>query len=185
MKNIVLIGLSGCGKSSLGKRLSRRMRMPLLDTDDMIVEKAGRAISDIFAAEGEAFFRDLESACAREAAAREGVVISTGGGMVLREENMAALMENGLVFFIDRHPSRILRSTSLDDRPLVQDDAEKLFRLYASRLALYRRHAHVIVQNNGGPRSMKRRILQILRHYRRKSGILLPRPENTRRTEQP
>ena len=185
MKNIVLIGLSGCGKSSLGRRLSRRLRMRLLDTDAMIVKKTGRAISDIFAKEGETFFFFFLSACAKEAAAQEGVVISTGGGMVLRKENMAALAENGLVFFIDRHPSRILRSTALDDRPLVQDDAEKLFRLHAARLALYRRHAHVTIKNNGGPRSMRRRVLQILRHYRRKSKAALPCPENARRTELP
>ena len=171
MKNIVLIGLSGCGKTSLGRRLSRRLRMKLLDTDAMIVEKTGRAISDIFAGEGEGFFRDLESACAREAAAQEGVIISTGGGMILREENMATLMKNGIVFFIDRHPSRILRSTTLGDRPLVKDDAEKLFRLHAARLSLYRRYAHVTIPNNGGPRSMKRRILHILRHYRRNANI--------------
>ena len=152
MKNIVLIGLSGCGKTSLGRRLSRRLRMKLLDTDAMIVEKTGRAISDIFAGEGEGFFRDLESACAREAAAQEGVIISTGGGMILREENMATLMKNGIVFFIDRHPSRILR-------------------LHAARLPLYRRYAHVTIPNNGGPRSMKRRILHILRHYRRNANI--------------
>ena len=167
MKNLVLIGLSGCGKSTFGKRLARRLHMPLLDTDAIIEKKTGRSIPDIFSTEGEAGFRDLESACAREAAAMQGVVISTGGGMILREENMAALSKNGLVIFIDRHPSRILRSTTLSDRPLVQDDRDRLFRLYADRLALYRRHADVVVPNHGGPRSLKSRILQILRHYRR------------------
>ena len=84
MKNLVLIGLSGCGKSTFGKRLARRLHMPLLDTDAMIEKKTGRSIPDIFSTEGEAGFRDLESACAREAAAMQGVVISTGGGMILR-----------------------------------------------------------------------------------------------------
>ena len=82
-------------------------------------------------------------------------------------ENMQALSKNGLVVFIDRHPSHILRSTSLGDRPLVQNDRDKLFRLYADRLALYRRHADVTVPNHGGPRTLKKRLLQILRHYRR------------------
>lgn len=167
MKNLVLIGLSGCGKTTFGKRLSRRLRLPLLDTDVMIEQKTGRPIPDIFATEGESGFRDMESACAREAAAMDGVVISTGGGMVLREENMKVLSESGLVVFIDRHPSHILRSTSLDDRPLVQNDRERLFRLYAERLAVYRRHADIIIPNHGGPRTLKRRMLQILRHYRR------------------
>ena len=82
---------------------------------------------------------------------------------------MEALSKTGFVVFIDRHPSRILRSTTLSDRPLVQDDKDRLFRLYADRLALYRRHADVIVPNHGGPRTLKSRILQILRHYRRNS----------------
>ncbi len=167
MKNLVLIGLSGCGKTTFGKRLSRRLHLPLIDTDVMIEKKTGRTIPDIFAEEGESGFRDIESACAREAASCDGAVISTGGGMVLREENMKALSQNGLVIFIDRHPSHILRSTSLDDRPLVQNDRDRLFRLHAARLALYRRHADVIIPNHGGPRTLKRRILQILHHYRR------------------
>ena len=170
MKNLVLIGLSGCGKSTFGRRLAKRLRLPLLDTDVMIDKKTGRTIPDIFAADGESGFRDIESACAREAAAVQGAVISTGGGMILREENMKELSQNGLVVFIDRHPSRILRSTTLKDRPLVQDDRDKLFRLYAARLALYRRHADVTIPNHGGPRTLKRRILQVLRHYRRSNS---------------
>ena len=170
MKNLVLIGLSGCGKSTFGRRLAKRLRLPLLDTDVMIEKKTGRSIPDIFAADGESGFRDIESACAREAAAVQGAVISTGGGMILREENMKELSKNGLVVFIDRHPSRILRSTTLKDRPLVQDDRDKLFRLYAARLALYRRHADVTVPNHGGPRTLKRRLLQVLRHYRRSNS---------------
>ncbi len=170
MKNLVLIGLSGCGKSTFGRRLAKRLRLPLLDTDVMIEKKTGRTIPDIFAADGESGFRDIESACAREAAAVQGAVISTGGGMILREENMKELSKNGLVVFIDRHPSRILRSTTLKDRPLVQDDRDKLFRLYAARLALYRRHADVTIPNHGGPRTLKRRILQVLRHYRRSNS---------------
>lgn len=170
MKNLVLIGLSGCGKSTFGRRLAKRLRLPLLDTDVMIEKKTGRTIPDIFAADGESGFRDIESACAREAAAVQGAIISTGGGMILREENMKELSKNGLVVFIDRHPSRILRSTTLKDRPLVQDDRDKLFRLYAARLALYRRHADVTIPNHGGPRTLKRRILQVLRHYRRSNS---------------
>lgn len=166
MKNLVLIGLSGCGKTTFGKRLARRLHLPLIDTDVMIEQKIGRTIPDIFATEGESGFRDMESVCAKEAAARDGAVISTGGGMVLREENMKALSQGGLVVFIDRHPSHILRSTSLTNRPLVQNDRDRLFRLYAERLALYRRHADVVIPNHGGPRTLKRCILQILRHYR-------------------
>ncbi len=167
--NIVLIGLSGCGKSSFGKRLAKRLRMPLLDTDAMIVERQGRSIADIFAAEGEPFFRDLETQCAKEAAACEGVVISTGGGMILRRENMEMLQKNGMIFFIDRHPSLIMRTSGLEDRPLVKSDREKLFRLYRERIGLYRQWADATVVNG---RSMNKRIgrgiLRIIRRWRRR-----------------
>ena len=89
--------------------------------------------------------------------------------MVLREENMKALSRNSLIIFIDRHPSHILRSTSLGDRPLVQNDRDRLFRLYTERLAIYRRHADVVIPNQGRPRTLKKRLLQILHHYRRLS----------------
>ena len=169
--NIVLIGLSGCGKSSFGKRLARRLRMPLLDTDAMIVKRQGRSIADIFARDGEPFFRNLEAQCAREAAACRGAVISTGGGMVLREESMEALKQSGMVFFIDRHPALILRTASLDDRPLVQSDGEKLFRLYRERIALYRRWADfTIVNNRSMNKRLKRGILRIMRRWRKRAA---------------
>ncbi|MBP3730734.1 MAG: shikimate kinase [Mailhella sp.] len=168
-KNIVLIGLSGCGKTSIGKRLAHRLHMPLLDTDAMIVQKTGRSIPDIFAQDGEAFFRDLESDCAREASARCGIVISTGGGMVLRSRNMELLSENGLICFIDRHPSLILRSTTLSDRPLVQSDKEKLFRLHAERIALYRRWADITLVNGKSMNGrIKRGVLRIIKHWKKR-----------------
>jgi len=98
MKNLVLIGLSGCGKSTFGKKLSRRLRMPLLDTDAMIVEAEGRAISDIFAERGEAFFRDMESAACQVVAEQEGIIISTGGGTCLRPEHRELMKNKGLYY---------------------------------------------------------------------------------------
>ena len=84
MKNIVLIGLSGSGKSTFGKRLAARYQMPLVDMDAEIVKKTGRSISNIFATDGEEAFRDMETECARECGRLSGVIISTGGGVVLR-----------------------------------------------------------------------------------------------------
>ena len=167
MKNLVLIGLSGCGKSTLGRRLSKALRMPLLDTDAMIEAAAGCSIADIFAKHGEAYFRDLESEACRAAALQSGVIIATGGGMVLREENMEALASSGMLFFIDRHPSRILRTASLGDRPLVADDAQKLYRLHAERLPLYRRWADAVIPNRGSSRRLARCMRQIMRRFKR------------------
>ena len=132
---------------------------------------ADRPISAIFAERGEAYFRDLESAACLAASESKGAVLATGGGAVLREENMKELAKNGMIFFIDRHPSRILRSGSLKDRPLVKDDREKLFRLHSERLALYRRWADVTIANQGTRRRMARCLRCIMKHFRHSAGV--------------
>lgn len=89
--NIALIGYRGTGKSTVGQRLATLLHMDFVDTDTLLVERAGLTIKAIFDAEGEAGFRDRESAIVREVAVREGIVIAAGGGVVLRSENVAAL----------------------------------------------------------------------------------------------
>jgi len=164
-RNIILIGLSGSGKSSLGKRLSARLRRPLLDTDAMVEARAGKTISRIFAEDGEEAFRNLETLCVREAAAAQKAIIVTGGGVVLREENMKALAATGgFFFFIDRHPARILRSSRLNDRPLVHGDGEKLFQLYKARLPLYRRYSNCLIRNAA---SLKQAMLAVIANYKK------------------
>lgn len=160
--NLILIGMPGSGKSQLGKRLSRQLGMRLLDTDTMIEAKAGQRISEIFATQGEAAFRDLETRCVHEAAQCQGVVIATGGGVILREDNMRALAASGLIVFVDRHPSHILRS-SLADRPLVNNQADRLWTLYYERLHLYRSYAHRSVPNR---RHLWRTVRHIASLYR-------------------
>ena len=141
MKNLVLIGMPGSGKTKMGRILAERFGLPLVDTDQMVVEKAGKSIPEIFGAQGEPAFRDLEAAAVREAAALNGAVIATGGGVILREENMAALRETGLVFFRDRSPAAIV-GEDLTGRPLIGSDSERVYRLYKERLPLYQKYAH-------------------------------------------
>ena len=145
-KNIVLIGLSGSGKTVFSKRLAARYGLPLVDMDSEIVKKAGKSINEIFAEQGEAAFRRMETECARECGKLTGTVISTGGGVILREENMQALKRNGLVIFMDRKPEEIL-GEDLSDRPLVADDRQKIYRLREQRYPLYVRYADAIVHN--------------------------------------
>ena len=145
MKNLVLIGMPGSGKTKMGNLLSQRFGLPLLDTDAMVVQDTGMAISDIFAQYGEAHFRDLETQAVKRAAQATGAVISTGGGVVLKPENMAALAQTGVIFFRDRPPEAIVGEDH-KDRPLVGADKDaaraRIFTLYAQRLALYKRYAH-------------------------------------------
>lgn len=152
-KNIVLIGLPGCGKTTVGKRLSKAMGRRFLDTDAMVIEKEGRSINEIFAAEGENYFRAVETACAVEAGAMEDCVIATGGGMVLRKENMDALKKNGVVYFLDRSAKEIAKQVDVSGRPLQKDDPNRIFRLQKERDKLYRRYADA-VYSGGTPKEL-------------------------------
>ena len=145
MKNLVLIGMPGSGKTKIGNYLSQKLSLPVLDTDAMVVESAGMAISDIFAQYGEPHFRDLETQAVEKAAQGSGTIIATGGGVVLRSENMSALAKSGIIFFRDRPPEAIVGEDH-KDRPLVGADKDaarqRIFDLSAQRIGLYKRYAH-------------------------------------------
>lgn len=132
-QNIVLLGMPGCGKTTVGRRLAEILQMDFVDTDAEIQRQEGRSIPDIFAACGENGFRDIEQAVIRQVAARRHTVIATGGGAVLREENCRILRENGRLYFLDR-PLEDLVSTA--DRPL-SSNRQDLERRYAERYPLY------------------------------------------------
>ncbi|NOY53868.1 MAG: shikimate kinase [Deltaproteobacteria bacterium] len=111
------------GKSTVGPALASRLSFQVIDTDDLIEEKAGKSISEIFARDGEKVFRELESEIALEVSRRRGHVIITGGGIVLRERNLAALKKAGPVFCLSASPEEILRRTEgTSHRPLLKTD---------------------------------------------------------------
>ncbi len=141
MKNLVLIGMPGSGKTKMGQLLARRFALPLLDTDAMVEAAAGMPIPQIFERFGEGRFRDMESQAALQAAQVRGAVVATGGGMVLRQANMDALARTGVIFFRDRPPQAILGEDH-KGRPLLAQDAQRVFQLYEERLGLYKRYAH-------------------------------------------
>lgn len=142
LQNIVLIGMPGCGKSSIGKRLARLLGKRHLDTDRLIVERVGKSIDDIFAEGGEAGFREIESRIVEEVSREEGCVISTGGGTVLRGENVDRLKQNGKLVWIDRAVSAL----EVSDRPLFSDP-ESVKRIYAQRRPIYQSAADLVVKN--------------------------------------
>jgi len=159
-KNIVLIGMPGCGKSSVGRELAARLHMMLVDTDQMVEQADGRTIPEIFAQDGEGGFRDKETAAAKQAASMTGVVIATGGGMVLRQENMAALAGTGIVFFRDRALADIL-GEDLSGRPLLSADKQRIYDLYEQRIHLYRSYAHHTVSDTNTAAEAAQRIAAI------------------------
>ena len=144
-QNIVLVGMPGSGKTTLGKKLAKKMNRNFYDTDVVITEKEGTTPAEIIRTKGEQAFRDIESAVCRELASEQGVIIATGGGAVLRKENVFNLKKNGLLFFIDR-PLEAIKPT--DDRPLSSSE-DKLRQVYEYRYPIYTREAdyHIVSDN--------------------------------------
>lgn len=123
LKNIVLAGFMGTGKSEVARELSRICGMKLIDIDREIEASQEKSISEIFALQGEDQFRQIETAVIRQYASEQGVIISTGGGAVLKEENLRALQEHGMIFCLTASPETImLRTAGNTDRPLLQSD---------------------------------------------------------------
>lgn len=134
VKNVVLIGMPGCGKSTLGKLLAEHTGREFLDTDSIIEQRESTTIPEIFAQHGEEYFRNAESAVVAEISQKKGAVIAVGGGAVLREENQMFLRQNSTVVFIQRD----IASLATDGRPL----SKNLEEMYAKRLPIYKRTCH-------------------------------------------
>ncbi|MBQ4517001.1 MAG: shikimate dehydrogenase [Clostridia bacterium] len=145
-ENIVLTGMPGSGKSTIGKLLNIE-GFTFIDTDEEIVKRAGCAIKDLISQKGEQYFRVLEAEVIRDASAQSARIISTGGGAILREENVHCLKQNGKLFFIDADLKR-LRAT--DDRPLSNTE-DKLAKLYNERIGIYKKTADVTVPDMTTP----------------------------------
>ena len=138
--NIVLIGFMGTGKSKIGRRLATELRMGYLDTDELIEERGKDSISAIFKKKGEEYFRRLETKVVKEVALLDNFVISTGGGVVLRDENIKVLKKNALVICLFANPEVILKRTKGDEkRPLLKGDdrKERIKELLALRKPYY------------------------------------------------
>ncbi len=142
MKNLVLIGLPGCGKSTVGKRLAMELNLSFYDCDAEIEGKVGKKVEEIFAEREEKFFRDQESEILAKALEKPGKVIATGGGIVLREENRE-LLKRATVVFLDRQVNSILSTCDLAGRPLMK--TKSLEQLSRERRALYLRCADYVV----------------------------------------
>lgn len=143
MCNIVLIGMAGCGKSTIGKILSEKLEKDFIDTDEMIENAEDDAIPNIIEKYGEDYFRSAESIAVKLAGRERSCVIATGGGVVMRSENYFPLKQNGIIVFINRDAEKL----PTDNRPLSQRHGVK--ELYKKRLPLYRQFAHIEVDGDG------------------------------------
>ncbi len=163
MKNIVLIGMMGCGKTTCANLLSKKLDRPVLDTDALIVERENRSISDIFSSEGENYFRDLETAISGEIGEKCGFIIATGGGLPLRKENVAALRKNGIVFWLKRDPASTFASESMDGRPLAQEGQDAFIKRFEQRAPIYQAAADYVIENFSDPEITVGEILSCLK----------------------
>ena len=139
--NIVLCGMPSSGKTTVGGILKELTGRKLYDTDEVIRERAGKEIRDIFAEEGEAAFREMEKAVIEELSQEHGCIIATGGGAVLNWDNVHNLRRGGRIYLLDKTPDQLIPT---DDRPLSKDRAA-LERLYTQRRSAYLRAAEKII----------------------------------------
>ncbi|ATJ84150.1 shikimate kinase AroK [Halomonas beimenensis] len=164
LPNLILIGPMGAGKSTIGRLLAAELSRDFLDSDHEIEDRCGADIPWIFDVEGEAGFRDRETQMIRELSTREGVVIATGGGAVLREENRRILRDSGTVIYLFTTVEQQLRRTAKDrNRPLLQrDDREQVLeRMFEERDPLYRATADLVVRTDRrGPKAVVNEIVR-------------------------
>ncbi|MBR5095379.1 MAG: chorismate mutase [Oscillospiraceae bacterium] len=155
-ENIVLVGMPGCGKSEIARRLGEILQRPVLDADKEIGKAAGMSIPEIFASEGEEGFRRRETEVLRELGKRSGMVLSTGGGCVTREENYDLLHQNGRIVWRQRAVEKLARS----GRPISL--SRDLYEIYAEREPLYRRFADHIIEETDTVEEAVEKILEVL-----------------------
>lgn len=162
MKNIVLIGMMGCGKTTVSKLLSEILKRPLIDIDEYLVNKYQMSIPCMFDI-SEEYFRERESICCQELSHLEGYIISTGGGIIKNKDNCDVLRENAITIYLDRPISLILEDVDISARPLLKDGADRLYELYQERHQLYMENCDYHIYNNCSLEDLLKRILVVIK----------------------
>jgi len=149
-KNIVLIGMSGSGKTTIGLALSYKLKKAFVDVDSYIEKKYNMSITEIFEEFGEEHFRTLETETVAYLAEKyKNTIISTGGGVVLNPLNMENLKSTGIVIYINRSVENILDTLKAEKRPLLKSNPEKLYEMRQKRHPLYTKYADICIMNSG------------------------------------
>ncbi len=150
-RHVFLIGMPGSGKSSLGKRLAGRLGVPYVDTDTLITDTTGMTVQQIFEGPGEQAFRNAETNVLMQLVDQRPSIISTGGGMIMREQNRLIMQNHGVIILIDRPLNDILSDIKLDRRPmLAAKGKDEVVRLYDVRIDTYRKVADAVLDNSQG-----------------------------------
>lgn len=170
MNNIILTGLSGSGKTTLGRLLAKHLQMQYIDTDCVIEEQTGMPIIQTFAMHGEPYFRDLENQVIRSIAGMENIIVATGGGAVLRKDNIDILRSTGILIFLDRPVENILQDLECSNRPLLKNRADKLLDMDRERRKIYESTADRIFANTGDLQGALLALLAEIRSWQYEKG---------------
>jgi shikimate kinase len=146
-KNIVIIGMPGSGKTTMGKLVAEKLKKAFIDMDDYMVDYEGKSIKEMFAI-SEDYFRDVESKCSVILGKLNSLVIASGGGVVKRKENINALKENSIIVFLNRPVENIIKDIDSSTRPLLADGKERLYVLYNERIQLYKSYCDIEILND-------------------------------------
>ncbi len=163
MKNLVLIGMMNCGKTSVGTLLAQKLGRPLVDTDQWIEQQEHCTVSEIFASRGEVCFRALELQACQELGRRSGLVLACGGGLPMTPGCMEALKQNGIIFWLLRDPGESYDQIDASGRPLAQQGREDFLARFAQREPTYRRWADSIITDCSSPFEAAEKILEELK----------------------
>lgn len=156
MKNIVLIGMPGCGKTTIGTLLAEKLGRPMKDADELIIRLAGKSIPEIFAQDGEPAFRDWETQALSQLGKQSGLILATGGGCITQPQNYPLLHQNGYLIWLERDTAKL----PTQGRPLSQ--RTDLDDMYRRRRPLYEAFADIRVDNSGTPQDTVNKILAAL-----------------------
>ena len=160
--NIILVGMPGCGKTTIGKMLAKELNYDFCDLDEYIVNKENMSIDEMFK-NGENYFRDIESRGVLDASKFKNTVISTGGGVIKREENIEVLQQSGTVIFIDRPIENIIADVDTKSRPLLSEGKEKLYSLLEERYEKYQKCCNIEVINDSDIGKLIEKLVGILK----------------------
>ena len=162
MKNIVLIGMMGCGKTTISQLLNKKLNRPQIDIDEYLEDKYHMTIPEMFDI-SEEYFREKETICCDDVSRLDGYIISTGGGVIKNKKNIDILSKNGCIFYIDRPIENIYQDVDVSSRPLLKDGPEKLYELYEERHQKYLDACDFHIHNDGTLDDVVEKIIESLK----------------------
>lgn len=163
-KGIVLIGMPGCGKTTLGEKLSEKLDYKFVDMDHFIEKSTGKSITEIFEKSGEKIFREFETKSCEVLSRLDKAIIATGGGVVKNPLNMT-YFKDFVIVFINRPLELILDDVDTDSRPLLKNNKANIINLYRERIDLYNENAQVIIINDGDIETIASEMEEKIKEY--------------------